>query len=142
MRLVTKRDFLSLFLLLCLFSSGCVRTLKSIRDLAAPPLGLTPSTFTMGAESKQFQFRSSGQHVFGHFKAEGVNRNNIRVLILDEDGFANWRNGRTVRMFYDSGKVTVGKIDVRLKPGTYYLVFDNSFSGLSNKTITSDLQIQ
>lgn len=142
MRLVTKRDFLSVFLLLCLFSSSCVRTLKSIRDLAAPPVGLTPSTFTMGAESKQFQFRSSGQHVFGHFKAEGMSRNNIRVLILDEDGFANWRNGRTVRMFYDSGKVTVGKIDVRLKPGTYYLVFDNSFSGLSNKTITSDLQIQ
>jgi len=71
-----------------------------------------------------------------------VGRNNIRVFILDEDGFANWRNGRIVRMFYDSGKVTGGKIDVRLKPGTYYLVFDNSFSGLSNKAITSDIQIQ
>jgi hypothetical protein len=45
-------------------------------------------------------------------------------------------------MYYDSGEVTVGKIDVRLKPGTYYLVFDNSFSGLSNKAITSDIQIQ
>jgi len=142
MRLVMKRDPLSILLLLCVFSSGCVRTLKSIKDLAAPPVALTPSTFTIGAESKQFQFRSSGQHVFGHFKAEGVGRNNIRVFIVDEDGFANWRNGRIVRMFYDSGKVTVGKIDVRLKPGNYYLVFDNSFSGLSNKAITSDIQIQ
>jgi hypothetical protein len=137
-----KRDLLSLLLLLCVFPSGCVRTLKSIKDLAAPPEALTPSTFTISAESKQFQFRSSGQHVFGHFKVEGVSRSDIRVFIFDEDGLANWRNGRTVRMYYDSGKVTVGKIDVRLKPGTYYLVFDNSFSGLSNKAITSDIQIQ
>jgi len=139
---VMKRDLLSLLLLLCVFPSGCVRTLKSIKDLAAPPVALTPSTFTIGAESKQFQFRSSGQHVFGHFRADGVSKNNIRVFIFDEDGFTNWRDGRTVRMSYDSGKVTAGKIDVRLKPGTYYLVFDNSFSGPSNKAITSDIQIQ
>jgi hypothetical protein len=142
MRLVMKRDLLSLLLLLCVFPSGCVRSLKSIKDLAAPPEALTPSTFTIGAESKQFQFRSSGQHVFGHFKAEGGSRNDIRVFIFDEDGFANWQNRRAFRMYYDSGKVTAGKIDVRLKPGTYYLVFDNSFSGLSNKAITSDIQIQ
>jgi hypothetical protein len=116
--------------------------LKSIKDLAAPPQALTPATFTIGAESKQFQFRSSGQHVFGHFKAEGGSRNDIRVSIFDEDGFANWQNRRTARTYYDSGKVTAGKIDVRLKPGTYYLVFENSFSGLSNKAITSDIQIQ
>jgi len=141
MRLLMKRDLLSLLLLVCVFPSGCVRTLKSIKDSAAPPEALTPLTFTIGAESKQFQFRSAGQHVFGHFKVEGVSRNDIRVFIFDEDGFAKWRNGRNVRMYYDSGKVTAGKIDVRLKPGTYYLVFDNSFSGLS-KTITSDIQIQ
>jgi hypothetical protein len=90
------------------------------------------------------QFRSSGQHVFGHFKAEGGSRNDITVCIFDEDGFANWQKRHTARMYYDSGKATAGKIDVRfrLKPGTYYLVFDNSFSGLSNKAITSDIQIQ
>ena len=142
MRLLMKRDLLSLLLLLCVFPSGCVRTLKSIKDLAAPPEALTPSTFTIGAESKQFQFRSSGQHVFGHFKAAGGSRNDVKVFICDEDGFANWQNGRPVRTYYDSGKVTAGKIDVRLKPGTYYLVFDNSFSGMSNKAVTSDIQIQ
>ncbi len=142
MRLVIKRDLLSLLLLLCVFPSGCVRTLKSIKDLAAPPMALTPSTFTIGAETKQFQFRSSGQHVFGQFKAEGASKNNIRVFIFDEEGFENWQNGRTAKMAYDSGRVAVGKIDARLKPGTYYLVFDNSFSGLSNKAITSNIQIQ
>ena len=142
MRPAMKRDLLSLLLLLCVFPSGCVRTLKSIKDLAAPPEALTPSTFTIGAESKRFQFRSSGQHVFGHFKAAGGSRNDVKVFICDEDGFANWQNGRPVRTYYDSGKVTAGKIDVRLKPGTYYLVFDNSFSGMSNKAVTSDIQIQ
>ena len=142
MRPVMKRDLLSLLLLLCVFPSGCVRTLKSIKDLAAPPVALTPSSFTIGAESKQFQFRSSGQHVFGHFKAEGGSRNDIRVSIFDQDGFANWQNDHIVKTYYDSGKVTTGKIDVRLKPGTYYLVFDNRFSGVSNKAITSDIQIQ
>ena len=85
---VMKRDLLSLLLLLCVFPSGWVRTLKSIKGLAAPPEALTPSTFTIGAESKQFQFRSSGQHFFGPFKAEGVSRNDIRVFIFDEDGLA------------------------------------------------------
>jgi hypothetical protein len=73
---------------------------------------------------------------------EGGSRNDIRLCIFDEDALANWRNRRTARMYYDSGKVTAGKIDVRLKPGTHHLVFDNSFSGLSNKAITSDIQIQ
>jgi hypothetical protein len=40
MRLVMKRDLLSLLLLLCVFPSGGVRTLKSIKDLAAPPEAL------------------------------------------------------------------------------------------------------
>src|SRR5260370_42121194 len=106
MRLLMKRDLPSLSLLLCVFPCGCVRTLKSIKDLAAPPEALTPSTFTIGAESRQFQFRSSGQHVFGHFKAEGGSRNDIMVSIFDEDGFANWQRPRTAKMYYDSGKVT------------------------------------
>ena len=46
-----------------------------------------------------------------------------RVFIFGEDGLANWRNGRTVRMYYDSGKGTAGKIDVRLKPGTLLACF-------------------
>jgi hypothetical protein len=131
-----------LFLLLCLFSSGCVQALKLIKDAASPPKALTSSSFTVGAQSKYFQFQSSGQHVFGHFKAEGGSGNDIKVFILDEDGFANWQNKHSAKMYYDSGKVTAGKIDVRLKPGTYYLVFDNTFSVLSNKAITSDIQIQ
>lgn len=142
MHLVIKRNLLLLVLLLGLSASSCVRTLRSIKDLAAPPVAITPSTFTVGAEAKQFQFRSSGQHVFGHFKTEGASGNEIRAFIFDADGFANWQNGHIVKTYYDSGKVTTGKIDVRLKAGTYYLVFDNRFSGLSNRAITSDIQIQ
>ena len=141
-RLDMKRNLRLSLLLLCVFPSGCVRTLKSIKDLAAPPIAITPSTFIIDAEAKQFKFRSSGQHVFGHFKAEGESRNEIRAFIFDEDGFANWQNGRLVKTYYDSGKVTTGKIDVRLKAGTYYLVFDSRFSGRSNRVVTADIQIQ
>lgn len=137
-----RRNRLPLLLLVCLFSSGCVQALKSIKDAASPPKALTSSSFTVGPEPKYFQFQSSGQRVFGHFKAEGGSGNDIKVFILDEDGFANWQNKHSAKMYYDSGKVTAGKIDVRLKPGTYYLVFDNSFSVLTNKAITSDIQIQ
>ena len=49
----------------------------------------------------------------------------------------NWQNRHSAKTFYNSGKVTVGNISVDLPSGaaTFYLVFDNRFSLLSQKNI-------
>ncbi len=65
----------------------------------------------------------------------------MRVLLIDEDEFDSFRNGREPRSYHDSGRVTVGQIDLRLRSGRYVIIFDNRFSPNSNKTITSNLQL-
>lgn len=73
---------------------------------------------------------AAGATVNGHFLAAGGTGNDIKVYILDEDGFGNFKNGHGTRTFYNSGKVTQSAIIAVLpdSPATYYLVFDNRFS--------------
>jgi len=74
--------------------------------------------------------------VSGHFVAIGGTGNDIECYILDEDGFANFKNGHSARTYYKSGKVTQAKIEVRnLSPGTYYIMLDNRFSLLTPKAV-------
>ena len=78
------------------------------------------------------------RHLQGTFTARGGSGNDIEVLIGDE----NVANGHQGMVWYDSGKVTTGKIDLVLAPGTYYLIFNNRFSFLTPKTLYSDIQIR
>lgn len=73
--------------------------------------------------------------VAAKFRARGGSGNDIEVFIVDEDGFENWRNGHQVPTYYNSGRVTVGRFDVRLRPGKYFLVMSNTFSTFSNKVV-------
>jgi len=66
----------------------------------------------------------------------------FRFLFSTPTGFENWKNHHSASTYYNSGKVTVGTIDAQLGSGTYFLVFDNTFSLLSNKAISSDIKIQ
>lgn len=72
----------------------------------------------------------------GDFRAEGGSGNDIQVLVMDEDNYINWKNGHEARVYYDSGKITIGKIDLTLAPGKYYLVFSNRFALLFGKKLT------
>ncbi len=78
-----------------------------------------------------FSVGSEGANVVGRFHAEGGSGNDIKCLILDSDSFENWRNGHKVRTYYNSDKITVVNINVRLGEGEYVLVFDNTFSAIS-----------
>lgn len=80
----------------------------------------------------------------GHFAAAGGGGNDVEVVLLDNDGFVNWRNGHQTPTFYNSGKVTQSTVDVQLPNDakTYYLVFSNTFSLVSNKAITAGLTLQ
>jgi hypothetical protein len=74
--------------------------------------------------------------VNGHFTATGGTGNDIDCYILDEDGFANLKNGHASRTYYNSGRVTQAKIEARnLSAGTYYILLDNRFSLFTPKAV-------
>jgi len=79
--------------------------------------------------------------VKGHFTATGGSGNDIEVYLLSEDQFTNWNNGHPTPTFYNSGRVTVGDLDITLpnNAGTYYLVFANQFSLLSPKAVEENI---
>jgi hypothetical protein len=79
-------------------------------------------------------------HMTGHFTAQ-VGNNDIEVFVLDKDGFTNFSNGHNSATYYNSGGyVTTGSIDLNLRPGTYYVVFNNSRAMLTNKVVTAKIE--
>jgi hypothetical protein len=125
-------------------------TLVTILNISAiaNPFGravIVNTAFTVkAADAKYWTFRvgSDGANVVGRFRAEGGSGNDIKCLILDADSFENWLNGHTVKTYYSSEKITVANININLPPGEYVLVFDNTFSGLSNKAVTANVEMR
>ncbi|HYB60255.1 MAG TPA: zinc-ribbon domain-containing protein [Methylomirabilota bacterium] len=77
--------------------------------------------------------------VDGHFAAAGGMGNDIIVYVLNEDEFTNFQNHRLTPAYYNSGKLTQNSINATLPGGgTYYLVFDNTFSLLSTKAVQAN----
>ena len=108
------------------------------------PKPLTQPSFIVGPNQYlTFDFtNTSVQTISGRFQAQGGSGNDIQVFILDNDQMTNWMNHHATSTWFNSGKITVGSINVRLNPGTYHLIFDNTFSAISSKAITSNVQIQ
>lgn len=72
----------------------------------------------------------------GRFVATGGTGNDIVCYILDDDGFANFKNGHAARAYFNSGKMTQGPIaGANLPAGTYYLVLDNRYSLITPKAV-------
>jgi hypothetical protein len=68
-------------LILLLVVLACQQS--GLREIVQPPKPLTESSFTVEPRGyKYIQFTSSGQHVFGHFKAEGGSGNDIQVYVF------------------------------------------------------------
>jgi hypothetical protein len=78
--------------------------------------------------------------VHGNFTASGGLGNDVEVFLLSESDFVNWQNRHDAKTFYNSGKVTVGNLNVNLPAdaGTYYLVFSNRFGLLAQKSVRVD----
>ena len=103
------------------------------------------TAFTVKAgDAKYWTFRvgSDGANVVGRFRAEGGSGNDIKCLIVDADSFENWRNGHRVKTYYNSEKITVANINVNLPQGEYVLVFDNTYSVLTNKAVTANVEMR
>jgi hypothetical protein len=72
----------------------------------------------------------------GTFSARGGN-DDIRVFIVDQFGFNSLKNGETFNAYFSTPQQVGGNIDVNVPcDKTIYLVYDNSFSIITSKTVT------
>jgi len=83
---------------------------------------------------------SVNPRVEGSFTASGAN-NDIEVMLLEASQFQNWEKRNKFTVAYQSGRVTSDKLAIPLPPqeGTYYVVFSNRFSLISNKAVVADI---
>jgi hypothetical protein len=128
-----------------LFALCIVAQVAALGTHAATDFPVVRDKFTVEARQyKAFPFttKKEGTQVKGRFEAQGGSGNDIEVFLMDGDGFTNWKNGHPTKPWYNSGKVTVGNIDVGIPRGEYYLVFNNAFSRVSNKIITADIHLE
>jgi hypothetical protein len=80
--------------------------------------------------------------VSGPFTASGGSGNDIDVFVVDQTNFVNWQNGHSATSYYDSGQVTTGTVNANLPgSGTYYLVYNNSFSAASSKNVQTTVDL-
>ncbi|MGH9906669.1 MAG: hypothetical protein ACRD8U_13925 [Pyrinomonadaceae bacterium] len=79
--------------------------------------------------------------VRGWFAVKGSNRLDVRVLILDSSNLDNFKNGDSFSNYLDTGLQHSANINVRLPRGQFYLVFDNTHSLLTNKSLRTDLTL-
>lgn len=79
-------------------------------------------------------------NLHGNFTASGGLTNDVEVFVLSADDFVNWQNRHAAKTLYNSGKATVGTLNVNLPAdaGTYYLVLNNRFAILAQKTVLVD----
>jgi hypothetical protein len=92
-------------------------------------------TFTVPSGASNIQ-------VSGSFTASGGSGNDIRIFIFDQTDFTNWENGHTANCYYQSGQTTTGTISANLpSAGTYVLVYDNTFSIISQKNVNTQANL-
>jgi hypothetical protein len=99
--------------------------------VSVPAHGSTPYKFTLTRDAL----------VTGNFRAFGGTGNDVAVLVMDADSYVNWMNGHQVKAYYNSGQETVGSLSVMLSPRTYYLVFDNHFSAVTDKSVEAHVDL-
>lgn len=74
-------------------------------------------------------------YVTGSFVASGGSGNDIYVYVMTAIDYTNWSTGHAVTPLYNSGQLTTAQYSVNLRVGTYYVVYDNSFSVVSAKNV-------
>ena len=77
-----------------------------------------------------------------YFIVQGGSGNDIRCYVMDPTNFVNWENNQQAYFIYNSGQVTTAKATISLPgPGTYYVVFDNTFSASHFKFVSYTLTL-
>jgi len=134
-----KKPFLSkpviaTIIVIVVIAAAAVAILAANQALHPPvSTSIVSNTITVAPGTTQkFTFSvpagASNAHISGTFSATGGSGNDIIVYVSDSYGNA----------LYNSGQVTTGNFNVNLTAGSNYsLVFDNTFSTVSSKTVTA-----
>lgn len=82
---------------------------------------------------------NSEKTVRGKFSASGGSGDDIECFIMDKENYENQRHNRSADIIWKSGRTTAGKFKLTLEEGTYYVIFSNTFSIVSEKVVTFEL---
>ncbi len=121
---------------------------QSSFEQPSPPIPLretiVDSTFPVGPRAYQsYSFTVAVNRVgnlTGTFSATG-GRNDIDAWVIDANQMANFANGHSTHFYYHSDYVSYGEINLRLKPGTYYVIFSNRTALLTNKVVSAQIYL-
>ena len=68
--------------------------------------------------------------------ASGGTFNDVKILVLNDIDFTNWKNFHDIEGIYQSDKVTKAQIKAQIEEsGSYHLVISNRFSEFSSKDV-------
>lgn len=90
---------------------------------------------------KQVTVFNKHAKLVGSFAAAGGN-DDIKVMVLNTEAYALWQKGNAVFTQYNSGKISTDEFKVKLSRGTYYLIFDNTFSMFTSKTVAAHIYLK
>lgn len=83
-----------------------------------------------------FHVASSTKNVRLKGSFEAVSGGEVVVCVFDDLNFRNWAASADSKALYNSGRLVVGKIDLAITgTGNYHLVFSNTFSWITRKTL-------
>ncbi len=121
---------IALYTVVNTFSSTAPHSLSIVNG----PITVQPSQYNYYMLTVPSGARSVSVDV--SFTASGGSGNDIEVYVVDQTNYVNWQNGHAATAYYDSGQVTTDTTIVSLPGGgTYYLVYSNTFSSVSSKTV-------
>ena len=80
--------------------------------------------------------------VVGWVMASGGIFDDVKILVLNDIDFTNWKNFHKTNGIYQSDKITIAQIEEEIKePGSYHLVINNRFSEFSSKTVLAKVYL-
>lgn len=127
-----KRIFFTLCVIVCLPVISVIG--DDSRPIVSDKISVEAGRFVYWA----FEVTRRYDVVQGRFRVTAGK--DVEAFIFDQDGFENFSNGTRAKTWYNSGRVTVDSPKLRLRPGTYYLVFSNKFSVVTNKLVEVDIR--
>jgi hypothetical protein len=105
---------------------------------------IVDSTFPVGPRAYQYySFAVAANRIgnlTGTFSATG-GHNDIDAWVIDANQMANFANGHSTYSYYHSDYISYGEIKLRLKPGSYYLIFSNKAALLTNKVVEAHVYL-
>jgi hypothetical protein len=84
---------------------------------------------------------SSSAQVQGKYTMGG-NGSNVRIYLLDEGNYSNWKNSQQFTAYYDGAQKTSDTLSVSVPSGkTLYLIYDNSHSTVASKVVSNKVYL-